>query len=431
MAWIWHMCITNMRKRGIRTALTVLGVVIGVISIVTLMAIGLGVKEVILDEATIGGSVNEIMVYGSEGKRKELMLTDRSLGGFVDIAHVEGVYPQLELSDMYSFGSYEGYMQILGMPQEYLDQLDIKYGGELNVNAIKPELIMGSHAMDYCYNVNTGVTYLESYQEDNESQGFDKDTIPDNTGKSIKLYMNYSDSGATGQNLNIVAISDDAFYYSYCNIDVLKKFLKKNAENGVIKGQPLDSNGKPYSEWIYSSAVIVVDDVENVDAVTKKIQDMGFQAESNKEYVDMVMKVTKVIQFLLGGIGAIALVVAVIGIGNTMTTAVYDRVKEIGVLKVLGCDPEELLGMFLLESGILGGLGGMIGIAISYLFTYVGVNIIAVKLLHLAKGTQLATIPWWLAVGSVVFAIVLGIIAGFFPAKWASKLKPIDAVRSL
>ncbi len=139
-------------------------------------------------------------------------------------------------------------------------------------------------------------------------------------------------------------------------------------------------------------------------------------------------KTMKLVQLLLGGIGMIELVVAVIGISNTMTTAVYDRINEIGILKVLGCDLDELLYLFLLESGILGAVGGIVGIAVSYGIRGI-INKLGVILLEFAKGTQLAVIPWWLVVAAVVFSTVLGILAGYFPARWAVKLKPIDAVR--
>lgn len=430
MTWIWHMCITNMKKRGVRTVLTVLGVVIGVISIVSLLAIGLGVKDVLLDEAASEGSSTEIRVYGTEGKRKELMITDRRIKDFEELDYVEAVYPELYLNGRFEYGRYEGYSQITGISQEYLNQMELLYGENVSESTTKPELLIGSHALDYWYNTNTGVTYLEVYQEDNEDNDLPKDTIPDYSGESVQFYMGYDDN-AFGYRLNMVGVSDTASYNIYCNIDVLKQFLKQNMEDGRIQGQPVNEDGGAYSEWIYDCAIVVADDVEHVDALVEDIQDMGFQAESNKEYVDMIQRTTRIIQILLGGIGAIALIVAVIGISNTMTTAVYDRVKEIGVLKVLGCDPEELLKMFLLESGILGGVGGLIGIAISYLITEVGVNIIAVRAIDMVNGTRLAVIPWWLAAGAFLFAILLGVLAGYFPAKWASKLKPIDAVRSL
>ena len=86
---------------------------------------------------------------------------------------------------------------------------------------------------------------------------------------------------------------------------------------------------------------------------------MGYTTENEKEYLDTIQKYLKMVQLLLGGIGAIALIVAVIGISNTMTTSVFDRINEIGVLKVLGCDPDELQLLFLTEAGIIGAAGGI------------------------------------------------------------------------
>jgi ABC-type antimicrobial peptide transport system permease subunit len=214
----------------------------------------------------------------------------------------------------------------------------------------------------------------------------------------------------------------------YCDLDVLLKYLKKHSSNGVIIGQPTDEEENPYKDFVYTSAVVIVDDVNQVDDVVKKLQDMGFQTENEKEYLDSVKKTLKVVQLLLGGIGMIALVVAVIGISNTMTTAVYDRINEIGILKVLGCDMDELQFLFLLESGILGVAGGIAGVVVSYGIRGI-INKIGVVLLEFDKGTELAVIPWWLVLAAILFSTILGIVAGYFPARWAARLKPIEAVQ--
>ena len=114
-----------------------------------------------------------------------------------------------------------------------------------------------------------------------------------------------------------------------------------------------------------------------------------------------------------------------------MTPAVYDRINEIGILKVLGCDLDELMILFLLESGILGGLGGLIGIGCSFLLIRFVLNPVAIKMLSLEAGTTLAVLPFWLILAAFAFSVLLGLLAGFFPAKWAAKLKPIDAVRKV
>ena len=87
--------------------------------------------------------------------------------------------------------------------------------------------------------------------------------------------------------------------------------------------------------------------------------------------------------------------------------------------------------MFLLESGILGGLGGLIGIVLSYGIAKLLINQIGVKLMEMPKGTELAVIPAWLAIAAFLSAILLGVLAGFFPAKWAAKLNPMEALRKL
>lgn len=502
MGFIWHLCIANMKKRGIRTGLTILGVVIGVISVVSMLALGLGVRNELLSDAVMDGSVTDITIYGSnEGKRKDRMITDRRIAAVEEIPHVSGVTPMLSVSAKLSYDRYVGYADIVGVPRKYLEAMKPIKGSTPEVNGTRLELLMGTGALNMFFNENTGISYAEAkapskeeqqrldeedaefaekygesesdiYQDKSvgdESVGAAGKNVGDNSSAAVRDSDKSWNSGIkrwndwSGEYLEVSFGSGDVYYedgnsdnnaaYSgaassgksmrvpvagmlseydfqmYCDMDTLKKLLKRNAAGGRIEGQPVDENGDALNEWIYSSAVVKVDAVENVDTIVKRLSDMGYQVESNKEYVDEVQREIKIIQILLGGIGAIALVVAVIGIGNTMTTSVYDRINEIGVLKVLGCDPDELMGLFLLEAGILGGIGGIIGLGCSYVISKFGINKLGVKLLDMPKNTQLAVIPSWLALSAVLLAVVLGILAGYLPAKWASKMKPIDAVR--
>lgn len=425
MMWIWHLCLTNMKQRGVRTFLTILGVVIGVISIVSLLAIGIGVKNELLSVVEATGSVTEVKISGvNEGKRKDKMITDRKAADLEKLEYVQAVYPQTEILARVDYKKFTGYTLITGIPKAYMDEIEIGKGERPVESGIKPELLIGNHAMDIFFNESTGAGFIETDEEDEEER-----EVPDLTGEDMMVQFNMGEDNEKSCRLKISGMTKDNSYNMYCNLDVLKKYLKQNTEDGKIPGQPVNTNNENYHEWIYDSAVIKVDDVEHVEKVIKRLQDMGFQTENNKELLDSMQREIKIVQFLLGGIGMIALVVAVIGIGNTMTTSVYDRINEIGILKVLGCDPDELLYLFLLESGILGGLGGLIGIIISYGMTELGVNKLAVKLLNMPRGTELAVIPLWLAASAFFFAVILGVLAGFFPAKWAAKLKPIEAVR--
>ena len=427
MGWIWHLCLANMKQRGIRTGLTILGVVIGIISIVSLLAIGLGVKKEILDTAESEGSITEIRVYGiSEGIRKDQMLTDRKIQEFCEIEGVVEVYPVLNLSTYMTYKQYSGYWSMEGVPRDYLQQVATLNGEAPDENSLKPELIMGNQVINFMYNRTTGVTYGELHDDEGEDE--DKEPL-DLSGEYLEVEFGGFGDGPSYR-LTIADMTKEDSYTIYCDIETLKTYLKRIADDGKIPGQPRNQNDENYREWIYDSAIVKVEDVDSVDSVVKSLKDMGYQVENNKEYVDSVQQMVKIAQVVLGGIGMIALVVAVIGIGNTMTTAVYDRINEIGVLKVLGSDPDELLYLFLLESGILGGLGGIIGILISYGITELLINQLVVKLMKMPKGSELAIIPVWLAVLAFFLAIILGVLAGFFPARWAARLKPIDAVKN-
>ena len=424
MKWIWHLCYANMKQRGIRTVLTILGVVIGVISIVSLLSIGIGVKETVLSEFMSNEQITQITVMGvNEGKRKDKMLTDERMKQFQELDHVTEVYPRLNVEGVSFYKNYVGYGDIIGVPRKYLENITLQYGNLPDMKSLKPEIVMGQGALYMFYNENTGACYIDTIEE------AERKTI-DLSGQNIEVQFGYTDD-ATKAKLLVTGMLNNNSYDMYCDMDILKRYLKRIAVDGKIPGQPVNENGENYNEWIYSGAIVVVDDTQHVEEVLKKLQNMGFQTENDKEYLNTMKKTVNVIQVMLGGIGMIALVVAVIGIGNTMTTAVYDRINEIGILKVLGCDLDELMILFLLESGILGGLGGLIGIGCSFLLIRFVLNPVAVKMLSLEAGTTLAVLPFWLILAAFAFSVLLGLLAGFFPAKWAAKLKPIDAVRKV
>ena len=139
------------------------------------------------------------------------------------------------------------------------------------------------------------------------------------------------------------------------------------------------------------------------------------------------------IQAVLGGIGAVSLLVAAIGIANTMMMSIYERTKEIGVMKVIGCDMGNIGGMFLMEAGYIGFFGGIAGIGFSYLISFI-INTAASgggDVLGLGGGTgNISRIPLWLALLSVGFAILIGMISGFLPARRAMQLSPLAAIKN-
>ena len=443
MGWIWHLCLMNMKRRKIRTFLTVLGVMIGVISVVALMSVGLGVKKEMIDSVVDSGSVNQIKVYSETGgKHKDRMITDKTIETFSKFSNVSGCYSVYEVPVTMKYGEYEYYGNLVGVPGDELSTWKLINGENVIKDSDGKGFAAGSSVGKLFFNPNTYTSF-----EKKEKKG-----IGSLTGRRFDTVFGWGDENAKTVKLKLTGVladgsadkaSDDdsdntegevyTSTYSeksqtiYCDMDYLKSLLKRVSVDGKLEGQPVDGNGNSYREFIYTAAIVTVDDTNNVDAIVKKFQDIGYQTENAKEYLDTIQKYLKMIQLLLGGIGTIALVVAVIGISNTMTTSVFDRVNEIGILKVLGCDIDELRLLFLAEAAIIGAAGGVLGVGCSY-----GVKVIidkcAVSMFHLAKGTNISYIPWWLALAGMMGSVVLGVAAGYFPARWATKLRPIDAV---
>ncbi len=443
MGWIWHLCLMNMKRRKIRTFLTVLEVMIGVISVVALMSVGLGVKKEMIDSVVDSGSVNQIKVYSETGgKHKDRMITDKTIETFSKFSNVSGCYSVYEVPVTMKYGEYEYYGNLVGVPSDELSTWKLVNGENVIKDSDGKGFAAGSSVGKLFFNPNTYTSF-----EKKEKKG-----IGSLTGRRFDTVFGWGDENAKTVKLKLTGVladgsadkaSDDdsdntegevyTSTYSeksqtiYCDMDYLKSLLKRVSVDGKLEGQPVDGNGNSYREFIYTAAIVTVDDTNNVDAIVKKFQDMGYQTENAKEYLDTIQKYLKMIQLLLGDIGTIALVVAVIGISNTMTTSVFDRVNEIGILKVLGCDIDELRLLFLAEAAIIGAAGGVLGVGCSY-----GVKVIidkcAVSMFHLAKGTNISYIPWWLALAGMMGSVVLGVAAGYFPARWATKLRPIDAV---
>ena len=219
-------------------------------------------------------------------------------------------------------------------------------------------------------------------------------------------------------------------WYTYCDIDELIKELKKMFKNKRIPGQPTTKTGKPYKEIFYNQLIVNVDSMDNVVALQKSLTDMGYDAYSQAEWVESEQKTMGYIQAVLGGIGAVSLFVAAIGITNTMMMSIYERTKEIGVMKVLGCDLRNIRSLFLMEAGFIGFIGGVIGLILSFILSVVINKVAANANEYMNVSGGISYIPVWLVLLSLVFAVMVGMVAGFFPARRAMRLSPLAAIRN-
>ena len=230
---------------------------------------------------------------------------------------------------------------------------------------------------------------------------------------------------------------DEHEYQIYIDYKIAVEILKEYEK--IMKVKAKDSRvGK------FNQIRIKAKDLKASEVIQQKLNDEGIMLNWNlaDERAEM-QKTQGTMQMILGGIGAMSLLVAAIGIANTMFMSIYERTKEIGVMKVLGCPLSGIQSMFLFEASIIGFCGGLIGVGISLIGSYSLNNVEAFKkALGSMSGSSgyyymgnveqgdISVIPLWLIVLAVIFATIIGLVSGYLPARRATKISALEAIRN-
>ena len=442
-----RMSVSNLFKRKVRTILTVLGVVIGVASIVVMVSLGLGLNKATMEQISSYASLTSVQVqepWDTEGvsDKDKKHLDDALMEELMNIPHVVSVDPYLNMPLLAKYGVYEGYIDLQATTLEALENMNIEVGqGTLpQKDAGELQLFFGNMAVRQFYKTTGGDYNWDDIPDidlmhDPIIYILDRDAYyssmgggTDENGKPYKKPKKHLFT-AVGMVAGDLDTYNSYSYSTYCDIEELIPLLKKEFKGRVIPGQPTTSKGKPYKELYYTQLVVNVDDMENVTDVAQAISDMGYQAYNDAEWIESNQQQMRMIQAVLGGIGAVSLFVAAIGITNTMMMSIYERTKEIGVMKVLGCDMRNIGSLFLMEAGFIGFLGGVVGLLLSYSLSG-GINYLVAQSPDMGMEGGVSYIPFWLALLSMGFAILVGMVAGFFPARRAMKLSPLAAIRN-
>lgn len=472
MRWIdlLRMSISSLRRRKLRTFLTVLGVVIGTASIVVMISLGLGLQESMYEEVERNGGTTSLNVtgkmgdgmfttysYGMNGGSEEpsqKYVTDDLIKELRGLEHVKSANPVLNVSALALKGRYIGYFDLYGMTPEGLKlrNIELEPGGKLpDPDSAELELVVGNGVITNFYEESTGRGYWETgempdidFKTDQFFLILDQDAYyssksspsvgtDDNSGgdagtvtqtKSPKKYVVHA-SGVVAGGVDSYNVNS---YSVFCDINVLKSFLQKEFRGRAIPGQPTTKSGKPYRQFVYSSASVQADDMDHVEELADTIRSMGYDVSTNIEYINSMKKQFAMVQGVLGGIGAVSLFVAAIGITNTMMMSIYERTREIGVMKVIGCSLKNIRQMFLLEAAFIGFMGGVVGNILSFIMS-AAVNFV-VSGESMGVSGNLSYIPPWLALAALGFAVLVGMAAGYFPALRAMRLSPLAAIRN-
>ena len=437
-----RMSSSNLWKRKVRTILTVFGVVIGVASIVVMVSLGLGLSRSMMEQYESYGSLTQITVYEpwNRDSSEEIRLDDDLVRELEALEHVDSVWPILQMSALAKYGSYEGYLQIRAVPKDAFPEMKMEIGeGRLPGEDDELTFFYGCEVLQNFYNAKgnggyyweTGILPDIDLMNDPifiifDTSAYYQSQYPDENGQNTPAPKKYLIPACGVEATNEEGWSQYG-WYTHCDIEQLIPQLKKIFKNKPIPGQPTTKTGKPYKEVFYNQLTVNVDELDNVMEVQNYLTNLGYEAYGNAEWVQSAQQEMVTIQLVLGSIGAVSLFVAAIGITNTMMMSIYERTKEIGVMKVLGCDLRNIRSLFLMEAGFIGFIGGVIGVILSFVLSGV-INRIAQASQEFASG--ISYIPVWLVLVSMIFAVLVGMIAGFFPALRAMMLSPLAAIRN-
>lgn len=473
MRWsdLLRMSASSLKRRKLRTFLTVLGVVIGTASIVVMISLGLGLQQSMYEEVEQSGGTTSLTVTGQQGygmgsmyigmsgmeeEESEKYITDDVIEDLRALEHVKSAEPVINIQALGLKGNYEGYLDIYGMSPTALEDmnLELEPGGRLpDPDSPELELLYGNAIIMNFYDKNSGKGYWDGEIPDIDLQNdkifliLDQDAYYQSQYTDVMANSGTGESGGTDgstagpkiakkyvvQACGVIAGGAETYnansYSVFCDITRLKEYLEKEFRGRAIPGQPTTKSGKPYSKFVYTSAKLQADDMDNVEELSNTIRSMGYNVSSNIEYINAMKSQFAMVQAVLGGIGAVSLLVAAIGIANTMLMSIYERTKEIGVMKVIGCSLKNIGEMFLLEAAFIGLAGGLIGNILSLLMS-AGINAVVSGSGMVSGGAGISYIPPWLMLLSMGFAVLVGMTAGFFPAMRAMKLSPLAAIRS-
>ena len=446
-----RMGLGNLFRRKTRTILTILGVVIGTAAIVTMLSLGFGMTASFEDQITSMGSVTVIEVYqpyedvyysgrSSGRSTSSVTLDDKTIAKFQQLEGVEAATPELDSYVRLVSGKYVADLSLRGIYPETMPYFVSKVKeGRLLEKDEGANIVMGGQTIYNFYDPKSRDPwrYMGDPQAEPKVNVF-KDKI------SLTFDFSYGQRRAPGENtsqraptlykIKVVGLlqegQNESDYVAYMDVNQLKKLIQDNAKNQG--GNDSASKQSLAQQLKYQRAKVKVKDIKYVESVQNAIKEMGFQTFSLNDIMESLNEQSKTIQLILGGIGAISLLVAAIGITNTMIMSIYERTREIGVMKVIGASLRDIKRLFLFEAGMIGLLGGLLGIGLSYLLSF-GLNTISQQagyVMGMGGAGKISIIPLWLVFAVIGFSFLIGLVSGYYPAKRAMKLSALEAIKT-
>ena len=381
------------KTRKMRTMLTIFGIGIGIGAILFLVSLGYGLQKALIAQITSEDSLLSLDVVPGEKIGLEISkeVTDK-IAAFPEVAQV---VPMVGLKGQIIQGNITSDAVVNVSPSVFVKYSNFKLsaGGLYDDNQdevlITKALVRSFDLEDKALiGAEVSVSLLASKITE--------------TGEEI---LDLADQGK----FKVAGVVDDEFS------QIVFMPISK------VSGISLDS---------YSQLKVKVKTTNDLEPVRGRILDMGFAVAALSDVIDQANKIFRILQIILAIFGVVALVVSAIGMFNTMTIALMERTQEVGIMKSLGAATADIMLLFITEAVVMGFLGGVAGIILGLLggeLFNLALNILATRLG--GDSIDIFYAPLWFIITVAIFSTVVGFLTGVWPARRASHLNPLEAVR--
>ena len=439
------LALRNLREAILRNVLTTLGVAVGVASLVAMLSLGVGLQQLASRRLSQSGLFDTIFVtpknsFRGVGRARREMEPDKPPRPLDEVARKEfeklpnviEVFPQIRFFTEVRFNNKPYATVVAGLPESSRNSgafdgmqgnffssptadeaiLQIEFAKDLSD---KPASLLGQAiTLRYAERQAIPAAGDSSSAPSEASEGFS--VVP----KELKLKI-----------IGVVETEPAAGYGGYGNARLLMPLDTASTLRAAQVNDLRDIvRGSTANKVTFPSLSVRASSPSKVEALEASIKSMGFNAFSLLDASKSLRTFFSVFDLLLGIFGSLALAVATLGIVNTLVMAILERRREIGVLKALGAADADVQQLFFVEAGVMGLFGGFLGVffgwALGRAITF-GTNVYLKR--QALNPIELSSVPWWLILAGIVFAVLVSLVAGLYPASRAAKLNPVDALR--
>ena len=391
--FILKLAFRNLIQHRLRSILTLLGVVIGISAIIFLASFAFGIERLVTKEVTNGNAF--LLIDVGTGNSQIVTLTDTTVSDIKEFGGVKNVYELTTVGAKSAFDEKISDVSFYGTSADYMEKAGIRTAKGSNLSGQINEVVVNSAYQSFWKANNSGDVLGAEISFD---VIIPKEMIASGENKTF-----------AGQKYKVVGIiNDETAPKVYTDYDNLR---------------PLGINS-------YSQFKVEVTNQNKVSAIRQQIENLGLKTQYVGDTVSQISQVFGIFRAILIAFGLITLIVAILGMFNTLTISLLERIKEVALMKMLGMRKRDINNVFLTESMILGIVGGALGLLMG-IFTGKLVNVILNYYAQSMGGERVSIFyaPWVFLLAMAAVSVLVGLLTGLYPARRAVKVKALDVLR--